>query len=476
MSVDWVGDHDLLVKETDRASKVGHAVFFSDDASDGDIVRTLGQKGEEGDNGWIDHNQHIELIQGDVTGYLDIVANADGYNHVALFSPADSSTPVWITEGDWEVTGGIASWDEKKGLIYFLAANPSTERHLYSAKVPDQISSLAEWQPEMTAMTDTSQPGYYDVSFSPHSGYYSLSYRGPDIPWQRLINTEKQDVEFVLEDNAALNATSSQYCKPLINYETVLSDDFELNVVELLPPNFDSSGHRHKYPVLFNPYGGPGSQSVDARFKRDWHHYLACEKKYIIVTVDGRGTGFKGRKLRNPIRDRLGEYESRDQINIAREWAKKRYVDTHKIGIWGWSFGGYLTAKVLEADSGIFTLGMAVAPVTDWRYYDSIYTERFMSLPEDNEVGYNHTAINNVTSFNNADFLLAHGTGDDNVHYANTASLLDKFTVDKVRNFRFRMFTDSDHSINVRGAYRELYEFMTDFLEEKWGKRHKVQK
>jgi dipeptidyl aminopeptidase len=163
----------------------------------------------------------------------------------------------------------------------------------------------------------------------------------------------------------------------------------------------------------------------------------------IVVTVDNRGTGFKGRGFRNWVRDNLGNYEVIDQVNVAREWAKRRYIDQTAIGIQGWSYGGYLTSKVIEADSGIFTLGMAVAPVTNWEYYDSIYTERYMSTPEENEMGYVGSAVNNVTAFNHADFLLAHGSGDDNVHYANTASLLKKFTQSAVRNFRFRMFTDS---------------------------------
>lgn len=356
MSVDWVGDYDVLVKETDRASKRGQAVLFQG-STRGKAVRTLGRHGEEGDGGWIDHNQHIELLEGDVSGYLDIVPK-DGYNHIALFSPVNASNPVWITAGQWEVAGGILSWDAEKRLAYFMAARPSTERHLHSARVPDNVSMLAEWEPEITALTDVTSPGYYSASFSPGSGYYALHYQGPEVPWQHMIDVESNHAPaFILEDNAALNATSAEYCRPLISYETVESDGVELNVVELLPPGFDASGHRHKYPVLFKPYGGPGSQSADVKFRRDWHHYLACELKIIVVTVDNRGTGFKGRSFRNPIRDRVGEYEARDQINAAREWAKKRYVDTHKIGIWGWSFGGFLTLKALESDSGVFTLG-----------------------------------------------------------------------------------------------------------------------
>jgi len=208
---------------------------------------------------------------------------------------------------------------------------------------------------------------------------------------------------------------------------------------------------------------------VSARWERDWHHYLACSLKYIVVVVDGRGTGYKGRKLRNPVRKNLGEYEVRDQLNAARLWASKRYVDARRIGIWGWSYGGFMSSKVIEANAGIHSLAMAVAPVTSWRLYDSVYTERYMDTPQNNPGGYVNASISNVEGFKNVDFLLAHGSGDDNVHFANSAHLLDMFTAARIRRFRFRMFTDSDHSINKRGAYRELHEWMTSFLVEHWG-------
>jgi dipeptidyl aminopeptidase len=181
---------------------------------------------------------------------------------------------------------------------------------------------------------------------------------------------------------------------------------------------------------------------VSNAFKRDWHSFLACEQKYVIVRIDGRGTGFKGRALRNPIRDDLGHWEVEDQLALARELIKRKYIDRQRVGIWGWSYGGYMTLKTLEAGHDLFTLGMAVAPVTDWRYYDSIYTERYMNTPEANPDGYVRSAVNNVTNFAGIDLLLAHGTGDDNVHFANMASLVDKLTQDQVRGWRMRMFTD----------------------------------
>ena len=213
-------------------------------------------------------------------------------------------------------------------------------------------------------------------------------------------------------------------------------------MLEIHPPNLDVSG-RKKYPVLFRPYGGPASQTISDRFTRDWHSYLACEKGYIIVMVDGRGTGFKGRALRNPVRDNLGYWEAVDQIAAAAEIGRRNYVDNKRIGIWGWSYGGYLTLKTLEAGSGLFSLGIAVAPVTDYLLYDSIYTERYLSTPTSNPDGYHRAAVRNVTNFEGIDLAFAHGTGDDNVHFANTAALVDKLTQSHVRGWRMRIFTDS---------------------------------
>ncbi|GLB41533.1 putative dipeptidyl aminopeptidase [Lyophyllum shimeji] len=478
LEVAWVGDAKLIVKEVNRNADDGNVVLFNLDNPDesararGKVVRKLGKKGEEGDDGWIDNEQSIHRLPANLTAgvedaYLDIVPTNDGYNHIALFSPASSGVPQFLTSGKWEVTGGIKGIDTKKGVVYFEAANPSSiQRHVFSVPLPKSIPFKAV---EPTALTDVKKEAYYSTNFSPGAGFYVLSYEGPAIPWQKIAAVGNLTFEHTLTKNELLSNITMEYEAPTISRSTIMSDGYELNVQEIRPPRMDDSG-RVKYPVLFRVYGGPQSQLVDLKFARTWHDYLACRLSYIIVTVDGRGTGLKGRRLRNPVKDNLGFYETIDQINAAKIWAAKEYVDRKRIGIWGWSYGGFMASKVAEANAGVHSLSMAVAPVTSWRLYDSIYTERYMNLPQLNPGGYVNASISNVTGFFNVDYLLAHGSGDDNVHYANSAHLLDMFTKAQVRNFRFRMFTDSDHSISRRGAYRELYEFMTEFLVEKWGK------
>ncbi|KAF9465555.1 dipeptidyl peptidase IV N-terminal region-domain-containing protein [Collybia nuda] len=478
MEVAWVANSSLLLKEVNRNADDGNVVLFDLDhestqlRSRGTVVRKLGKKGEHGDDGWIDNDQHIHplpssLTVGGASGYLDIVPTPEGFNHIALFSPATSRTPKFLTTGKWEVTGGIKGIDPKNGTIYFEAANPSSiERHLYSVPLPASSSAAAV---EPAELTDRTKSSYYSSNFSPEAGFYVLHYQGPNVPWQKIVQAGNSTFDYTLTTNEHLLNMTMEYEAPTITRSTIFSEGYELNVQEIRPPRMDDSG-RVKYPVLFRVYGGPNSQLVDLKFSRGWHDYLACGLSYIVVIVDGRGTGFKGRKLRNPVKDNLGFYETIDQINAAKIWAAKEYVDRKRIGIWGWSYGGFMASKVAEADAGVHTLSMAVAPVTSWRLYDSIYTERYMNLPKLNPGGYVNASISNVAGFRKVDYLLAHGSADDNVHYANSAHLLDMFTKAQVRNFRFRMFTDSDHSINRRGAQREIYEFLTAFLVEKWGK------
>ncbi|KAJ6561203.1 dipeptidyl aminopeptidase [Mycena vulgaris] len=491
--IKWVSDDMLILKEVNRNADNGSVVLFEKLAKSsaltlaerekGTVVRKLGKDGEEGDDGWIDNFQNIyalpstlvsSLSSGTVAAaYLDVVPTPEGFNHLALFSPPTSSNPIWLTSGEWEVTKGVMGIDTANGIVYFEAANPlSTSRHLYSVPLPSLNLSPKE-KPTIAApksLTDASEAAYYAADFSPQAGFYLLSYMGPGIPTQKVVKAADNEFEYVLTTNDRLTNVTQEYETATVVHSTIEVDGYELNVKEMRPPRMDDSG-RTKYPVLFRVYGGPFSQLVDLTFSRgDWHEYLACGHSYIIVTVDGRGTGFKGRALRNPVKGNLGFWETKDQVAAARIWAAKDYVDSRRIGIWGWSYGGFMSAKVVEADAGIHSLAMSIAPVTSWRLYDSIYTERYMNLPALNPGGYINASISNVTAFQKADFLLGHGSADDNVHFANSAHLLDMFTKARVRNFRFRMFTDSDHGIRRRGAQREVYEYMTGFLLEKWGK------
>ncbi|KAL1923496.1 uncharacterized protein VTP21DRAFT_8476 [Calcarisporiella thermophila] len=461
--IEWTTDtHDkLLFRVANRVQDQYKVVLFDVASGNAQVVR----EASAGDQGWFDPDKSLIYVSpgnsGRQPGYIDLV-DINGYNHLAFYSPLDAKEPVWLTQGQWEVVGAPVAVDANSGLVYYISTErDSTERHLYSVTLDGK---------NKTALTDTSKPGYYSASFSSNSGYYLLTYAGPEIPYQIMRKANSAE-EYSVEDNTGLKAALTNIKLPTKRFTTIQSEGATLNAMEILPVGFDES---RKYPVLFRVYGGPNSQLVAKTWTAsDWHTYLASSPnhQYIIVIVDGRGTGFKGKDFRKVVTKRLGELETIDQVNAGKHWASLPYVDSSKIAIWGWSYGGYMTSKVIEANSRVFKAGIAVAPVTDWRLYDSIYTERYMKTPEANPEGYKKSAVVNTEGFGNSSFLLVHGTADDNVHFQNSALLAHRLTQAKVE-FQEHVYTDSDHGINFgKSTQRHLYRSLTDFLTDVFAKQ-----
>ncbi|PQK13208.1 hypothetical protein BB8028_0004g01390 [Beauveria bassiana] len=414
-----------------------------------------------GTDGWFENEKNVRFAgslraNSNSTYYVD-TSDESGWTHLYLY-PVEGGQSIQLTSGDWEVRS-INKVDTKRKTVAFVASKRhSTEAHLYSV-------SWETWK--TTPLVDDSKPAYYGASFSTGGGYYILSYQGPEIPYQQLVSINSTTPLRTLESNEAYYNKTQQYKLPNTTwFELQHPAGFSLNVQERLPANFDPS---RKYPVLFNPYGGPNSQSVKKSYAGlNWAAYIGSdpELEYITYVVDNRGTSSKGRKFRCSVVKQLGTLEAEDQIWAARELASRfSYINTDKFGMWGWSFGGYLTSKVVEADSGAFTFGLITAPVTDWRLYDSVYTERYMKRLEDNESGYNETAVRDVDGFKNiaGGVAIMHGTGDDNVHYQNTAALVDLLVGSKLSPSKLKVvpFTDSTHSISYNQASTYLYRFLT---------------
>lgn len=436
----------------------------------------------DGSDGWLENEQAIAFagsLKGNCSdGYYVDTSDESGWTHVYLY-PVKGGKPIQLTSGEWDVRS-ISFVDIKRKRVAFLASKRhSTEQHLYSVS----------WETmKMTPLVDDTQPAFYGASFSSAGGYYILSYRGPAVPYQQLFSANSTTPLRTMQSNEEFYNKIQEYKLPNTTFfELHHPDGYSLNVKQTLPANFDAS---KKYPALFTPYGGPYSQEVTKTFTSpDWKQYIASdpELEFITYTIDNRGTAGKGRKFRCSVAKRLGELEAQDQIWAARELAAKfPHVNANKLGMWGWSYGGFLTAKTVEADSGAFTFGLITAPVTDWRFYDSVYTERYMKRIEDNGDGYNKSAVRNVDGFKNikGSVAIMHGTGDDNVHYQNTAALIDLLVGAKVPPSKLKMmaFTDSDHSISYHGASTYIYKFLTSRLwdevqrsEEKlvhqWGRR-----
>ncbi|CAI5755726.1 unnamed protein product [Candida verbasci] len=464
----WIGDQ-LLVKTSNRASDLIEIYLIDDEKSK--LIRSL-----EAKDSWFEITTHTLFVPKNKTlgrkydGYIDTVVE-DGFNHLAYFSPPDDPNYQLLTKGNWEVVNGIA-FDYTNNQVYFTSTMKSSiERHIHSVNLLDRSNNGLPYIKDITT-----KEGYYSSSFSSGARFLFLSDLGPNVPTQRINDLKSNKNVKIIEDNAELKKKLRDYVIPEIKYSTVeLRDEesgetFLCNTMETLPLNFDK---KKKYPVLFYVYGGPGSQTITKQWSISFSSLVAAELNAIVVTVDGRGTGFNnlnyklGSKFKFIVRDKLGKYEPLDIISTAKKWVEKSYVDPDRIGVWGWSYGGFLTLKTLETDveDPVFNYGVAVAPVTKWKLYDSIYTERYLRTPQENPSGYQYGSINNVTNFKHVNkFFIAHGTGDDNVHMQHSLQLLDEFNVEEVENFEMMIFPDSNHGMSYHNGFKVVYDRILNFL------------
>lgn len=446
----WVGNEQLLLKSVNREADFLKVVLINAHSSSISIVR------DEETDSWFEITHDTLFIPKSETreldGYIDTVS-VNGYNHLAYFTPPNNSTPKLLTQGEWEVVDAPSAFDYAKDLVYFFSTEVSSiERHLYSVDIHSgEIKSLTKGE------------AWFSASFSSGARYVSLTKRGPGIPSQSLLDLYTGDSR-PLETNDKLSHLLEDFEIPEKVYGEVDIGTAKVNYVERLPPQFDP---KKQYPMLFFMYGGPGSQLVTKTFSLGFPEVVSAQLDAIVVTVDGRGTGFKGRGFRSLVRDNLGHYEVIDQIAAAKHWSQKKYIDSTRIAIFGWSYGGYMTLKTLERDAGeTFSYGMSVAPVTDWALYDSVYTERYMHTPQNNADGYAQSAVHNITQLMKAKrFLLCHGTGDDNVHFQNSAKLLDKLDLAGAENYDLHVFPDSDHAIRYHNANSIIYDKLFSWLD-----------
>jgi dipeptidyl aminopeptidase B len=457
----WVGNEQVLLRVTNRESDV-LKIFIVSCPSSSQEITSLVARFEDGrnDKSWFEITHNTIYIPKSETreqdGYIDMI-NVDGYDHIAYFSPPEASEPkALLTSGDWEVVGGAAAFDFITEKVYYVSTEKSSiERHVYSVNIDGT---------DRQNVTDISVDAWFDASFSIGSRYLLLSYTGPDVPYQQLLDLhEHATTEFTSNENLEDILTAYDLPETIFGNVT-LEENLIVNYKESLPLNFNPE---KKYPLLFFVYGGPGSQLVTKQFAVSFSSIIAAELDAVVVTVDGRGTGFKGKTFRNVVRDNLGTHEVLDQVAAAKHWVSKGYIDSERTAIWGWSYGGYMTLKTLEHDQGeVFKYGMSVAPVTSWNLYDSVYTERYMHTPQQNPDGYNQSRVHDFEGFKNVTrFLLMHGTGDDNVHFQNSLQLVDSFDLAGIENYDMFVFPDSDHSIRWHNAGIIVYDRLFTWLK-----------
>uniref|UniRef100_A0A673A568 Dipeptidyl peptidase 4-like n=1 Tax=Sphaeramia orbicularis TaxID=375764 RepID=A0A673A568_9TELE len=294
---------------------------------------------------------------------------------------------------------------------------------------------------------------YISAYFSHNASYYRMSCSGPGIPYHSLMDNKNGEVK-VLEGNDEFSSLISDIGMPTMRRGNLWYQMF-------LPPGFQES---KKYPLLIDVYAGPCSQKVDFAYRVGWSTYLASTEKVIVASFDGRGSGYQGDEIMHKIYKRLGTYEVEDQITAARNFINMGFIDKDRVAIWGWSYGGYVTSMALGAGSGVFKCGMAVAPVSKWKYYDSIYTERYMNPPALNEGFYaNSTVTERAKNFHSVQYLLVHGTADDNVHFQQAAEISEALVNEQV-DFEAMWYTDKDHGLGG-SAYQHVYTHMSHFLQ-----------
>jgi dipeptidyl-peptidase 4 len=463
--VAWVtGSHEhLILRCFNRVQNRDKHILYQVGSNSAQIVRE-----RDGTDGWISNTKAIRYV-GEVetpnnTGnyYLDL-SDQDGWSHIYLY-PVKGGKPVQVTSGNWEVRS-VSRVEKKTGLVHYLSSEQHpTQSHLYTVS----MTTL-----ERTLTVNNTKAAFFDATFSTRGDYFVLSYLGPNVPYQEVYATNStREPLRILEDNADLVSRLHEYALPTSKFfDMPHPSGFNLSARLIFPPNFSPD---KKYPILLTPYGGPGSQEVRHTFGTvSYPSYLSSDPQleYVTFTVDNRGTGWRGRRFRNTLAGAMGTVDADDQIWAAQKLAADNpWVDAAHIGIWGWSNGGYLSAKVVEKGSDIISFAAATAPTSDCRLYDSIYAERYMGMPQDNADVYDRAAIRNATGFKNiaGRVLIQHGTGDDNVHFAHTAALFDTLVGAGVppEKVQATFFTDSDHGIRYNRANEYLFKQLTRLLRE----------
>jgi dipeptidyl-peptidase-4 len=375
------------------------------------------------------------------------LSEKDGYRHVYQYN-INGTLQKQITRGNWDVTK-FYGYDEAKKTLYYQSAEKSPlQRDLFSIDAKGKKNCLTDGK------------GTHNVQFNSTFTYYVDNASSVAQPNVMSLRTSAGKLVRILESNEKLKADIRQLQLPPKEFFSFInSAGIALNAWMVKPLDFDES---KKYPVLMVQYSGPNSQQVNDSWSIGWEYYLAS-KSYVVVCVDGRGTGARGADFRKCTYGKMGMIESEDQIEAAKYLGNLAFIDRSRIGIWGWSYGASMTLWAMSAGEQIFKAGIAVAPVTDWRLYDSAYTERFMGLPQSNFRGYSQTSLLSSAEKLNGKLLIIHGTADDNVHFQNTLLYISKL-VEADKQFEMQLYPDKNHSLLGQQTRRHLYTRMSEFL------------
>jgi dipeptidyl-peptidase 4 len=400
----------------------------------------------------LDYNDELQYLSDGKTFIR--TSEQDGFKHIYHHN-LDGSLIRQITTGNWEVSSMVGI-DEKAKKLYFISTEASPlERNFYVINLDGKGKKLL-----------TPAKGSHTINMSSDYRFFIDYNSTADTPVKVTLNDATGKELKVLEDNQVLKDRLAGFAlgkKEFFTFPTV--DGTQLNGYIIKPADFDPN---KKYPVLMYVYGGPGSQNVLNAWggTRDFWHQLLAAEGIIVACVDNRGTGARGRDFKHSTYANLGKLETIDQIEGASYFAKMPFVDSSRIGIWGWSYGGYMSSLALMKGNDVFKTAIAVAPVTTWRYYDTIYTERYLQTPQLNAAGYDDNSPITHVNMLKGNFLLIHGTGDDNVHFQNSVDLVNAL-IAADKQFETFYYPNRNHGIYGGNTTWHLYTQMTDFLKRK---------
>jgi dipeptidyl-peptidase-4 len=398
-------------------------------------------------NTYVDVNESLHFMpNGD--GFF-FTSEKSGYNQ--LFSLDYSGKLSSISDGELDL---IDSYGVSQDGAHFYF----TRSHQFGvSKVLCQINVQTK---EVKILSPFE--GWMDASFTQGMKYYVGSYSNGNMPPVFALYKGDGSLVKVMENNSALNTTLSTLNLSKKTYQTVMVNGTALNVSIIYPSNFKES---NKYPVYMNVYGGPGHNEVTNQWDGNdfMFHQLLASKGYIVVSVDPRGTQYRGAAFKKATYLQLGKLEVEDFIGTAKYFQSLSYVDADRVGIMGWSYGGFMASLAMTKGADVFKMGIAVAPVTNWRYYDNIYTERFMRTPHENASGYDdNSPINHVDKLKGK-FLLVHGMADDNVHFQNSADMITAL-VKANKQFDFFAYPNKNHGIYGGNTRNHLFSMMYDYI------------
>lgn len=384
-----------------------------------------------------------------------------GWNHIYLYDMAGNPLRQ-ITQGAWEVTR-FYGLDEQRGELYFQAALPSPlQRQLYRVGLDGENKEVV-----------ADEPGYNSAQFSSTLDYYVLNHTTINRPPTYTVYNRKGKKVRDIENNQKVVDLQKRFgVQPVSFFSFPTKDEISLNGWIIKPRDFDPG---KKYPVFMYLYGGPGSQQVTDSWKGQnyWWFQMLAQQGFVVACVDNRGTGARGQEFQKMTYLQLGKYETIDQIEAARYLGGLSYTDSTRIGIFGWSYGGYMSSLCLLKGNDVFKAAIAVAPVTNWRWYDTIYTERYMRDESDNPDGYADNSPVNFADRLKGDYLLIHGMGDDNVHFQHTAEMANAlFAANK--QFETYFYPNRNHGIYGGTTRLHLYQKMTNFILAHLGDRRSI--